>query len=111
QLLGIGNGRMRHALLVLAPKSGKTILHSLQRLADPGYIAMPENRPATGEERFAILVHLHGEIAHHRLRGGQPDRCHAFILSLAAPRPTGRKGGHIYRSSLRQPDPASWSRP
>ncbi len=70
---------MHHALLVarLVVAQGAGVL--LQRLADAGDIAVPENTPAPGEERSLDAVTLDlllGEEQDERLGHGQCSRCH-----------------------------------
>ena len=77
--LGIGNGRMCHGLFVMPAPSRQHILDAMQRLADAGHIAMAEDRPDAFDEASAVFGFLHRQPAHHRLRCGKPDRCHAVI--------------------------------
>ena len=69
-LLGIGNRGMGHGLLIVAAIGAKFFARAMQRLAQTGHIAMAKDRPDPGEEGFALLVQLCGDIFHHRLRCG-----------------------------------------
>jgi hypothetical protein len=78
---GIGDGRVRHGLLVLAAPGRQGIADAAQCLADPGDIAVPEDRPDAVDEALALLGHLHGQPSHHGLRGGRTNRpCHGARL-------------------------------
>ena len=68
--LGIGNGGMRHALLVMTAPCRKLIANTVQGLAKPRDIAMPENGPAPAKEGIAITVYLTTKVPHHCLGGG-----------------------------------------
>ena len=77
QRLGVGDGGVGHALLVVAAPGREVVAGGVERLADAGDVAVAEDRPAAGEEGHAVLVELAGEVADHRLGGGQADRLHA----------------------------------
>ena len=82
--LGEADRGQRHRLLVLAAPGRQLVLHRLQRLAEAGDVAVPEDREDAGEERhFPAIDHgpLGGQIAHQGLRHGQPDGLHGFLSS------------------------------
>ena len=90
--LGVGDGGMGHGLLVLAAPGGERLADAVQRLADAGDVAVAEDRPDALDEAPAVLGRLHAQPAHHRLRRGQPDRCHRFphVLHATASRAAAR---------------------
>ena len=61
----------------MAPIGGEPLALGMERLAETGDIAMPEDRPAAGDERLAVLGHLPGEPADEGLGGGESDGLHA----------------------------------
>ena len=82
-LLGEGDRRMGHRLLVVAAPGLDRRPLGIERFTDAGYIAMAEDRPDAGQERLAGLGQLDAQIFHHRLGGGEPDRCHAASSFVA----------------------------
>ncbi len=68
--LGVCNGGMGHALLVMTAPGREIIPDAMQCLAHSGNIAMTENRPASAKKRHTVLVLLFAQIPHHRLGGG-----------------------------------------
>ncbi len=79
--LGIGNRRMGHRLLVLAPVGGQNVLVGMQRLTQTGNVAMSEDRPDAFDETGTILGLLDREPADKGLGGGQADRGHCVAPS------------------------------
>jgi hypothetical protein len=95
--LRIGDCRVSHGLFVLAAPGGKPRTDPMQRLADPGHIAMAKNGPDTFDEAIALGRHLRREPSHHRLGGRQSDCFHesassrAFVRSRAVSQTTQRR--------------------
>ena len=76
--LGVGDRGMGHSLLVLTAPGRQRFANPMQGLADPGDVAVAEDRPNTVDEAIAILGHLNGKPAHHGLSRGKFDgRRHA----------------------------------
>jgi hypothetical protein len=66
---------VHHRLLVARLVIGEQLLVLLERLAEPGQVAVAEDAEAAGEEAAALAVALDlldGEKAHQRLGDGQP---------------------------------------
>ena len=57
-LLGIGDGDMRHRLLVMAAICRQLVTHAVQCLAEAGDIAMAEDGPYSGKGRLDAAVKL-----------------------------------------------------
>jgi hypothetical protein len=77
--LGEGDRRLAHCLLVMRAQCRQPLAHVVQRLADSGDIAMPENRKNAGKQGNLAAIHfarLRREIANERLGHRQPDRGH-----------------------------------
>ncbi|MNT60726.1 hypothetical protein D3C72_1983260 [compost metagenome] len=83
QLLGVGNGCMRHGLLVLAAIGRQFVPDAIKRFADAGDIAMAENGPHAGDIGFAMFIHLRCQVTNHGLRSRQSDCLHAASPFLA----------------------------
>ena len=77
--LRVGHGRQRHRLLVVTTPGRQPILDGLQRFAEAGHVAVPEDREDAGEERHLVALD-HGALrqqpADERLRHGQADGLH-----------------------------------
>src|SRR5690606_7142641 len=85
--LGIGNGCMGHALLVLAAIGGQRVLHAIERLAHGGDIAVAENGKDATKYRHSLALDdglLHGQVPGDGLRHGQSDRILAHSASVPA---------------------------
>ena len=85
--LGEADRGQSHRLLVLAAPGGQHILNGLERLAEAGHVAMPEDCENASEERnFAVVDDgsLSGEIADQGLGHGQPHGLHIGILPDAS---------------------------
>ena len=85
--LGEGDGRMRHALLVMGAKVGSVVAHPVQRLAHARDVAVAENRPHAAEERQDLSVDLgllRRQESGEGLRHGQADRAHACSSEIAS---------------------------
>ncbi len=54
ELLGIGNRRMSHGLLIMAAPGHELVADAMQRLAKPSHIAMAKNRPDTSDKGFTF---------------------------------------------------------
>ena len=91
--LGVGNGGVRHCLLVVRTVRRQHSALAVQRLADSRHIAVAEDRPHAAEQRdFLSLPEraLRGEKTDQCLRHREPDRVHHCPFcpapaSLAAP--------------------------
>ena len=84
--LGIGDRGERHALLVLPAPGREHAPGGLQRLAQTGHVAVPEDREPAGNQRHFLSVdlgELRRQIAHQRLRHGQPHGLHCSLPSGA----------------------------
>ena len=71
-MLGIGHRRMHHRLFVAALVVAE-LGRLMQRLADSGHVAVPEDAQAAGEERLLDAVPLDGLVSqevNQRLGGG-----------------------------------------
>jgi hypothetical protein len=55
---------MRHALLVVRAIGRQLVAHLIERLAQPGDIAMAEDRPDAAEDRHLLAVD-HGHLPRH----------------------------------------------
>ncbi len=91
--LGVGDRGMRHRLLVVRPVGRKLIAIPVQGFADTGDVAVAEDREHAAEQRPDAGTGVgreRGEIAHQRLRRGQPDgaahAAAALRLSACSPR-------------------------
>ena len=89
--LGEGDGRQRHALLVMGAEGGQRFAGVVQRLAQSRHVAVAEDAPAAGEQRYFRTVDIRalgGKVPDHRLGGCQPDRLfhriflHRFLCHL-----------------------------
>jgi len=81
--LGKRDRRQAHRLLVMRAQRRQPLACAVQRLAEAGDIAMPENRKDTGKQRNLATIdfaRLRGEIASERLRHCEPDRGHCPCL-------------------------------
>ena len=77
---GVGHGGKRHALFIVRAESREGFLDRMQRFAETGHIAMPEDRPHTAKQRLRAVLRLHPlrcQIANQRLRHRQPNRSHS----------------------------------
>ena len=74
RLLGEGDGRVGHRLLVVAAPCRQRLAHAVKRLAQTRDVAVTEDGPDTRDEGLPRLVLLRGDVFHRSLRGGQPDR-------------------------------------
>ncbi|CAM8870284.1 hypothetical protein NCH_04217 [Burkholderia pseudomallei] len=75
--LRVRDRAVRHRLLVVRAVGRQRVAVLMQRLAQARDVAVPEDREHAAEQRrVAVAGHdaLRGQIAHERLRGGQPDR-------------------------------------
>ena len=71
--------RQRHPLLVLAPERRQLVARLVEGEAEPGDVAVAEDREDAGEERHLAAVDLRplgDQEPHDRLRGRQPHRLH-----------------------------------
>ncbi len=86
-LLGVGDGRMRHALLVVPLVIGESMRAVYQRLAEPHHVAVAEDPEHPSHElgvRPVDLQVLVVEKTDERLGHGQPDRVHSHPSSIDA---------------------------
>jgi hypothetical protein len=70
---------MRHALLVVRAVGRQDVAHLVQRLAEAGDVAVPEDRPDAGEQgRFGATQRgaLGGEMTDDGLGRGQAQGAH-----------------------------------
>ena len=80
QLPRVADGGVHHRLLVPRLAVGEEVGPLVERLPDPGDVAVPEDAEAAAEEALPHAVALDlldGEEPHERLGGGQP---HALTL-------------------------------
>ena len=89
--LGKGDGRVRHALLVVGPPGGESFPHGVERFAQAGHIAVAEDGEYAGKERRRALrigpYPLCGQELHQRLGHGQAnDLCHQSALDVCQAR-------------------------
>ncbi len=98
---GESAGRQRHRLLIMRAEDRQCLPRLIQRLAEPGDIAVAENRPDAAEQRLNGTARLHflsGQEACAILSGGQSHRGHGALTSfclepgirIAVPSPMGR---------------------
>ena len=102
---------MDHPLLVLGAVEGHLELQLLQRLTEPGHIAVPEDAPHPGEERLLDAVALDvllGEESHHGLGHGHARRLdprrHLFPFQTCPRLPGNRPAGPLTRSAISRQD-------
>ena len=105
--LGEGDRGMCHRLLIMGAQGRQTVARGIQRLAEAGDIAMPEDRPDPGEDRQLLPVDhrlLRCHRGDERLRHGEPDRRHHLLLLNRAARlgPAGRNVPSSRRPRLRR---------
>jgi hypothetical protein len=77
--LGVGDGGVRHSLLVMGAEGGQHAAHPGQRLAEASHVAVAEDGPDAAEERPLATADpraLRSHGADERLCHGQPDRAH-----------------------------------
>src|SRR5579864_7790779 len=80
--LSEGDRSTRHRLLVVGAQDRQAIPDGVERLAEPGDIAVAEDRPDSCEQGLLLAVGLDAlrtEIASQGLRHRQPDRSHRAL--------------------------------
>ena len=88
-----GDRRVRHRLLVVRAVGRQRGAMRVQRFAEPGDVAVTEDRPHAGEERHSPpsrSTRMRREIADQRLRHRQPDVLLIRTSALPSPRRTPR---------------------
>ncbi len=101
--LGEGDRGVGHRLLVMGTKSRQALAGRREGLAEPGDIAVAEDRPDAGEERQLGAIDLGplgGEIAHQRLGHGQTDRVHGWLFLPRRGPARGVGHGHLRRAQI-----------
>ena len=94
-LLGVGDGRMRHALLVVPLVIGQSMRAVHERLAEPHHVPVAEDPEHPSHElgfRPVDIQVLVVEKTHQRLRHGQPYRLHFASTSVACQDETNGRG-------------------
>ena len=72
-----GDRRQRHRLLVMGAMRGQGVARRIERLAEPGHVAVTEDRPHARAERDFVTVdldELRREPSNQRLRRGESHR-------------------------------------
>ncbi len=89
--LGIGDGDQGHGLLVVGAIGGKMVAGGIERFAQAGHVAVPEDGEDAGEHRNLVALDLDplgGQIAHQGLGHGQSLGGHLEgLLGVVAARP------------------------